>query len=73
MNKKALNETKMNNLKPMLTVSQVSYLFNVHPNTVRRWSKQGLIRAYRIGPRGERRYNRQEINALLNRWKEKAS
>lgn len=54
------------NLKPMLTISEVSHILNVHPNTLRRWSKQGLIRTYRIGLRGERRYRRQDIDKLLS-------
>ena len=45
----------------MLTTTEVSRLFNVHPNTVRRWSEQGMIKAYRIGPRGDRRFRRDDV------------
>ena len=39
---------KNNNLaNGMLTIAEVS-LLHVHPNTLRRWSEEGIIRAYRI-------------------------
>jgi DNA-binding transcriptional MerR regulator len=34
-------------------------------NTVRRWSNQGILRAYRLGPRGDRRFKREDIALLL--------
>ena len=45
-------------ISDMLATGEVARLFNVHPGTVRRWSNQGIIKAYRIGPRGERRFRR---------------
>ena len=32
----------------MLSVKQVAYGLSVHPSTVRRWEKNGLLKAYRI-------------------------
>lgn len=49
----------------MLTTGEVARLFNVHPSTVRRWSNRGIIKAYRIGPRGERRFRRDDIAVFL--------
>ena len=49
----------------MLTVREVAQLLHVHPNTLRRWSNQGRIRAYRITPRGDRRFKREEIVRFL--------
>lgn len=34
----------------MLTVREVALLLHVHPNTLRRWSNNGRIKAYRITP-----------------------
>jgi excisionase family DNA binding protein len=49
----------------MLTVREVAQLFHIHPNTLRRWSNKGRIRAYRINPRGDRRFKREEIAHFL--------
>ena len=45
----------------MLTTGEVARLLNVHDSTVRRWNDRGIIKAYRIGPRGERRFRRDDI------------
>jgi excisionase family DNA binding protein len=49
----------------MLTVREVARLLHIHPNTLRRWSNKGRIRAYRITPRGDRRFKREEIDRFL--------
>lgn len=49
----------------LLTVGQVATLLNVHPNTVRRWERLGLLRAFRVGPRGDRRFDRADVDGLL--------
>jgi len=49
----------------MLTISEVARLLNVHINTVRRWSQQGVLKAYRIGSRGDRRYRRADVQDFL--------
>ena len=56
------NEEQMDD---MLTVREVAQLLHVHPNTLRRWSNKGRIRAYRISPRGDRRFKREEIARFL--------
>ena len=52
-------------ISTMLTVREVSRLLHVHSNTLRRWSDQGIIKAYRIGPRGDRRFRPEDIAVLL--------
>ena len=49
----------------MLTVQEVSQLLHVHGNTLRRWTRQGIIKAYRIGPRGDRRFRPEDVALLL--------
>jgi excisionase family DNA binding protein len=56
---------RKNKVNSILTVRQVARLLNIHINTVRRWSNQGILKAYRIGPRGDRRFKREDIALLL--------
>lgn len=56
-----------NQLGTMLTVKEVSKMLHVHSNTLRRWSDQGIIKAYRIGPRGDRRFKINDIITLLEK------
>lgn len=49
----------------MLSVGEACRILHVHDNTLRRWGDQGIIRAYRIGPRGDRRFRRDDVAALL--------
>ncbi len=56
---------------PMLTASEVARLLSLHVNTVRRWTDNGLINAYRIGSRGDRRYRQEDINSFLARHSSK--
>ncbi len=47
-----------------LTPSQVARLIGRHRNTVRNWVNQGLIRAVKIGPRGDLRVPRSEAERV---------
>jgi excisionase family DNA binding protein len=49
----------------MLTVREVARILNVHINTVRRWNGKGVLKAYRVGPRGDRRFSREDISLFL--------
>ena len=52
----------------MLTISDVARLLKVHPNSVRRWSNQGLIKVYRVGVRGDRRFRHDDVTKFLESW-----
>jgi excisionase family DNA binding protein len=57
-----------NNAAPssrLLTVSEVSHLLHVHPNTVRLWSKIGVLKSYRIGKRRDYRFDPRDIATFL--------
>ena len=67
-------------MSDMLTVREVARLLHVHPNTLRRWSNNGRIRAYGITRRGDRRFERKEIvrflaelNGQVDNWQEAES
>ena len=52
--------------KRMLTSSEVANMLYIHTNTVRRWSDQGFLKPYRIGPRGDRRFVREDVVSFLD-------
>jgi excisionase family DNA binding protein len=54
-----------NDISAMMTTSDVAHMLNVHINTVRRWSNQGILKTYRIGSRGDRRFDRKDIEEFL--------
>ena len=49
-----------------LTVREVAELLHVHSNTARRWSDLGLIKSYRVGPRGDRRFKAEDLNNFVS-------
>lgn len=53
--------THYEQISTMLTTGEVARLLNVHDSTVRRWNDRGIIKAYRIGRHGERRFRRDDI------------
>ena len=57
--------TLANHPDTMLTASELAELLNVHINTVRRWSNRGVLKAYRVGPRGDRRFRREDVDNFL--------
>ncbi len=52
----------------MLTVRQVAHLLHIHPNTLKRWTDKGRLRAFRIAPRGDRRFKQQDIARFLTEF-----
>jgi excisionase family DNA binding protein len=51
----------------LLTVREVASRLNIHINTVRNWNNQGILKSFRIGPRGDRRFRKEDIDKFL--WK----
>ena len=54
-------------LEELFSVGDAARILGVHPNTIRVWTAQGLLKAYRLGRRGDRRIPRSEIEKLLGR------
>jgi excisionase family DNA binding protein len=50
----------------LLTVKQLSDLLNIHPKTLRRWSKEGRIDSRRINTRGDRRFSQENVRRYLD-------
>ena len=51
----------------LLTVGEVARMLHVHANSVRRWADEGLLPAYRIGRRGDRRFSEESVENFLKR------
>ena len=49
----------------MLMPGEVACMLGVHVNTVRRWANRGILEAYSIGPRGDRRFRQRDIESFL--------
>jgi excisionase family DNA binding protein len=54
-----------NQIGGMLRTGEACRILYVSGNTLRRWNKIGIINAYRVGPRGDRRFRLEDVNALL--------
>jgi len=50
----------------MLRLSEVALLLRLHPNTVRAWADKGVLKAYRTGQRGTRRFRQDEVMRLIS-------
>ncbi len=61
---------QVNKLEQMLTIKEVSQLLHVYPGTLRRWSNNGLIKSYRITPRGDRRFRKDDVYSFLIQFTE---
>lgn len=52
---------KEEKMPELLTLSEACKILKVHPNTLRQWDKQGILKAVRFGKRGDRRYNKNNL------------
>ena len=48
-----------------LTLTEVSKLLNIHPNTLRNWDANGTLKPLRMGEKKIRRYRRSDVEAFL--------
>lgn len=49
----------------LLMPGDVARMLGIHVNTVRRWADRGFLKAYAIGPRGDRRFRQRDIESVL--------
>jgi excisionase family DNA binding protein len=57
------------NLPEVLTLQQACDLLNCHPNTLRAWDNNGILKAMRFGTRRDRRYKKSDVMKMLNQNK----
>lgn len=53
-------------LPELITLSEACEILKVHPNTLRKWDRKGILKAVRFGERGDRRYKREDIAKLIS-------
>lgn len=58
-------QINLKNLPDLLTIKEVSTLLRVSPLTLKRWGKRGKLPAIRINSRGDRRYKKESVLAML--------
>ena len=47
-----------------LRTREVAQLLNIHINTVRKWSNEGIIKSYRLSPQQQRRFLKKDVMKL---------
>lgn len=60
--KKVLEETP-----DLLSIGEVSKLFNIHPDTLRNWEKSGVLVPLRVGARQDRKYRKEDVQILIEK------
>lgn len=49
----------------LMTTREVARFLSLSTYTVRRWSNRGVLKSYRVGHGGERRFFRKDVEMLL--------
>ena len=59
---------KKDKMPELLTLKEACGILKCHPNTLRQWDKKGILIAVRFGERKDRRYRKDDIFKLLDRY-----
>ena len=54
----------------LLTIEETAKILKVHKATLRRWDKEGKLKAVRVGSRrgiGDRRYKKEEVEKYIKK------
>lgn len=54
-------------LPNLLTLKEACEILKVHPNTLRQWDKNGVLKAVRIGVKRIRRYKKEDIEKFISK------
>lgn len=60
------NNLREGDPEALISVAQAAARLGVHPNTIRTWAEAGRLAAYRINPRGDRRFRAGDLEHLLS-------
>ncbi len=59
----------MKQTSELITIQEAAEMLGLHPETLRRWDRSGKLRAVKVNERGDRRYAKDDILKLLNKYK----
>ena len=51
----------------LIRINEAAELLSVHPETLRRWDREGKLHTVVINDRGDRRFKLSEINKFMNK------
>lgn len=52
--------------KNLMTLSEACDYLHCHPNTLRKWTDNGTVKCYRFGKRGDRRFDKRDLEKQLD-------
>lgn len=55
----------MKDTKGLLKIREAALLLGVNPETLRRWDRDGILVAVKVGKRGDRRYQKEDIEKFI--------
>jgi excisionase family DNA binding protein len=55
--------------KGLLKIREAALLLGVNPETLRRWDRDGILVAVKVGKRGDRRYKKEDIENFIEKNK----
>ncbi len=58
-------------MEELLTLKEAAQILKVHPNTLRLWDKNDILKAIRIGVKRVRRYKKEDIERFIKEGKKK--
>ena len=53
----------------LLRISDAAEMLGVNPETLRRWDNSGVLKAVKLGTRGDRRYKRDDLEKIIEKKK----
>ncbi len=62
-----MTEEKQDKQDKLIRISEAADLLSVHPETLRRWDREGKVQTVVINDRGDRRFKLSEVNKFINK------
>ncbi len=53
----------------LLRIKEAAEMLGISTATLRKWDKEGKLKAVRISPRGDRRYRKEDVENFINQSK----